>query len=102
MIHDKSICDKCRYNDIKGYSLKLRHCNKCDNYGERRLPDDVRIIRRPSEVEIECPHCNEDIEVKYDNFVDFIGSDYPGDWGGQIIECPRCEKEIEIDDIEWD
>ncbi len=37
MIHDKSICEKCRYNDINGYSLRLRHCNKCDNYGEKVL-----------------------------------------------------------------
>lgn len=102
MINDIEICKECHYMKIKNYSCRERHCRKCDNYGKKLLPADVRIIQRPIEVRIECPHCAKDIEVNYDEFIDFIGSDYPGDWGGQIIKCPRCEKEIEIDDIEWD
>lgn len=102
MINDIEICKECHYMKIENYSCRERHCRKCDNYGGKLLPADVRIIQRPIEVRIECPHCDEDIEVNYDEFIDFIGSDYPGDWGGQIIKCPRCEKEIEIDDIEWD
>ena len=56
MIHDKSICEKCRYNDIGGYS-KARHCNKCYNYGEKMLPATLTIIQHPVEVNFECPHC---------------------------------------------
>ena len=100
MIHDKSICEKCRYNDIKGYS-EVRHCNKFDNYGEKLLPSDVRIIQRPVEVKIECPHCFYDIEVDYSEFTVDMGSNYPEDWEGIVIDCPNCEKEIEIDEVEW-
>ena len=51
MIHDKSICEKCRYNDISGYS-KARHCNKCYNYGEKMLPATLTIIQRPVKVNV--------------------------------------------------
>lgn len=101
MIHDKSICEKCRYNDISGYS-KARHCNKCYNYGEKMLPATLTIIQHPVEVNFECPHCHEDIEIEYFIFTDFIGINNPGDWEGSILDCPRCEKEIEIDEVEWD
>ncbi|KIS21687.1 hypothetical protein [Clostridium botulinum] len=102
MIHDKSICEKCRYNDINGYSLRLRHCNKCDNYGEKVLKADVRVIQKPVEIRIDCPHCCYEIDMSYSDFEDLMPSDYPGDWTGEKIECPNCEKEIEIEDNEWD
>ncbi|MDB1935373.1 hypothetical protein PMY12_14935 [Clostridium tertium] len=102
MIHDKSICKECRYNNIKEYSLKLRHCNKCDNYGEKVLKANVRVIQRPVKIGIDCPHCDYEIEMRYSNFEYLMLSDYPGDWIGKKIECPNCEKEIEIEDNEWD
>ncbi|MCK9470713.1 MAG: hypothetical protein M0Q88_03040 [Bacilli bacterium] len=60
---------------------------------------DFRVITVPTYVEGECPYCEEDFEVDYN---DFGNSDYPGDWKGEIIECPYCEKEIVIDDVDWD
>lgn len=102
MVHDIEICKECHYYiNIENYSCRERHCRKCDNYGERLLPADVRIIQRPVEVKVECPHCFYDIEVDYKEFTNAMGTDYPGDWGGQIISCPKCEKDIEIDDVEW-
>ena len=76
-------------------------CRKCENYGERLLPTDVRIIQRPVEVKIECPHCFYDIEVDYSEFTIDMGSYWPEDWEGRILDCPNCEKEIEIDEVEW-
>lgn len=102
MIINKNICEKCEYKDITGYSLKLRHCQKCDNYGEKVLPSTVRVIQKPVDIKIDCPHCDYEIETTYDNFVDLMGTDYPGDWNGEKIECPNCGKKIEIDDNEWD
>ena len=101
MIHDKSICEKCRYNDISGYS-KVRHCNKCYNYGEKMLPATVRIIEIPTIIQIDCPHCDKEIISDYDNFTKGMGSRYASDWEGRIIKCTNCEKEIEIEDWEWD
>ena len=102
MVHDIDICKECHcYKNIENYSCKERHCRKCENYGERLLPADVRIIQRPVEVKIECPHCFCDIEVDYSEFTVDMGSDYPEDWEGIVIECPYCNKNIEIDEVEW-
>ena len=102
MIHDIEICKECHYMKIENLSCRERHCRKCDNYGEKSLPGYVRIIQRPVEVKIECPHCFYDIEVDYSGFTADMGSDYSEDWGGTVIDCPNCEKEIEIDEVRWD
>ena len=102
MVHDIDICKECLYyKNIENYSCRERHCRKCGNYGERLLPSDVRIIQRPVEVKIECPHCFCDIEVDYSEFTVDMGSDYPEDWEGIVIECPYCNKNIEIDEVQW-
>lgn len=101
MIHDKSICEKCRYNDISGYS-KARHCNKCYNCGEKMLPATVRIIEIPTIIQIDCPHCDKEIISDYDNFVKYMGCEFASELVGRIIKCPSCEKEVEIEDWEWD
>lgn len=102
MIHNIKLCEKCRYNEIKDFYLKTRHCNKCDNYGEKILKADVRVVQAPVDVRIDCPHCDYEIEMSYSDFESLMLSDYPGDWRGERIECPECEKEIEIEDYEWD
>ena len=102
MVHDIDICRECHYyKNIENYSCRERHCRKCDNYGERLLRTDVRIIQRPVEVKIECPHCFYDIEMEYSGFECLMPSECPGDWGGTVIECPYCNKNIEIDEVEW-
>ena len=102
MVHDIDICKECHYyKNIENYSCRERHCRKCDNYGERLLPTDVRIIQRPVEVEIECPHCFYDIEMEYSGFECLMPSECLGDWGGTVIECPYCNKNIAIDEVEW-
>lgn len=102
MIHDKSLCEGCHYMKINNGLLRTRHCKRCDNYGERLLPATVRVIKAPIKIQIECPHCDEEIVASYDDFIEVMGVEYSGDWEGRVIECPRCEKEIEIDDVEWD
>lgn len=102
MINDIEICKECHYMKIKDYSCRERHCRKCNNYGVKRLIADVTIISKPVEVKIDCPHCENEIRVDYEMFVDYMGVEYPGDWERQMVECPECEKEIEIEDVEWD
>ena len=57
------------------------------------------IVTKPVYVVTECPYCDEEIEI---NFDDFMITDYPGDMIGEVIGCPSCLKQIEIEDIEWE
>lgn len=59
----------------------------------------IEIIREPSYVNFTCPHCDEEIEMDYDEFYDMMVSDYWGDWRYEEFCCPECGKDIEIDDI---
>jgi len=61
---------------------------------------DITIVSAPTWIKFECPHCEAEVEIDYDEFSGSMVSNYPGDW--ESIECSYCEKEIEIDDIEWD
>ena len=79
MIHDIENCKECHYMKIEDPSCRERHCRKCSNYGEKMLPATVRMIQHPVEVNFECPHCREDIEIEYCIFIDFIGTNNPGD-----------------------
>ena len=101
-VHDKSICEECHYMNISNGLLRLRHCKRCGNYGEKMLPATVRVIKTPIKTQIDCPHCDEEIMSSYGEFIKAMGCEYSGDWEGRVIQCPRCEKEIEIDDVEWD
>lgn len=101
MIHDLNICKDCRYNNINSYS-KIRHCARCNNYGQKILKANVVIVQRPVEIIINCPHCDSSIEMKYSEFCDVIGSDCPSYWEHEIIICHDCGKEIEINETEWD
>ena len=62
----------------------------------------VRIFTAPVDVQIDCPHCDNEIEMSYDDFEELMYSSYPGDWNGEKIECPECGKEIEIEESSWD
>lgn len=99
MIHDKAICKDCRYMKINSYSLRMRHCQKCNNYGEKLLEADVTVNQTPVSVSFTCPHCDEEVEIDYQEFEDLAGE--PCDWNFSIINCPRCEKKIQIDSVDW-
>lgn len=62
----------------------------------------ITIIQRPTDIRIDCPNCDYEIEISYSDFEDLMHSIYPCDWIGEKIVCPECGKEIEIDDYEWD
>ena len=61
-------------------------------------PVDYTIISEPSYIKLECPHCEEDVKVDFDD-VDFIGDSWID---GGYCDCPNCEKEIELGDWEYD
>ncbi|EGT3619834.1 hypothetical protein FJ641_10575 [Clostridium perfringens] len=61
----------------------------------------ITIIQRPTDIRVDCPNCDCEIEISYNDFEDLMHSIYPCDWIGKKIKCPNCKKEIEIDDYEW-
>lgn len=58
---------------------------------------DFVINSRPYSISLECPHCDCDIEIPWDEV------NVPGywldDWGE--IECPSCGKTIQLGDHEY-
>lgn len=61
---------------------------------------DITVIKEPVEVKFECPHCEEEIEIKYEDFCSDVGE--VCDWQYSEFECPECNKTVEIGYIDWD
>lgn len=62
------------------------------------MSTDYTIISKPSYIIFTCPHCEEEVEVRFDE-VDF-NTDYWGD--GAVCDCPECGEEVELGDYEYD
>lgn len=60
----------------------------------------LTVYSNPEHVEFECPHCEEYIEIAYDEFEKMIGSDYWGDWQYNEFDCPKCGGYIGVDEID--
>jgi predicted RNA-binding Zn-ribbon protein involved in translation (DUF1610 family) len=60
----------------------------------------VTVNSGPIYVECTCPHCGEEIEIAYSEFISDQLYDYPGDW--DEFECPECYETIEIEELEWE
>lgn len=54
------------------------------------------INQRPVSISLECPHCDADIEIPWDEI------DVPEYWGDDwgYIECHRCGKTIKLGDYD--
>lgn len=59
---------------------------------------DFTIVSKPDYISLQCPHCNEDISIPW-NDVD-VPECWADDWG--YVECPECEKEIKLGDYDYD
>ena len=60
----------------------------------------VQVNTRPTSVSYNCPNCEEDIEIDYNDFENEVG-EYC-DWCYSKIRCPECDSELEVDGSEWD
>lgn len=67
---------------------------------EKTLKVDISIRQTPVSANYECPHCEEEIEIDYQDFCNDVGEQC--DWQYTDIECPNCGKTIEIDSVDWD
>lgn len=59
---------------------------------------DFTIVQSPDHITLECPHCEMDIDIDWDNLD--VPDYWSDDWGE--IECPHCGKEIELGDYDLD
>jgi len=59
---------------------------------------DFTIVRKPDRINLECPYCEMDIDIDWDNL------DVPDYWGDDWgeIECPECEHTILLGDYDLD
>lgn len=62
---------------------------------------DIEIISMPQYVKFECPECEYNIVITYEEFKDMCGSD-PYEWEGQTLTCPDCYVDLEIHKYNWD
>ena len=63
---------------------------------------DITVIQIPTYVDFTCPHCDEDIEMDYDDFNNMMCSYYWGEWVQEEFTCPGCGETIEVNDVECD
>ena len=63
---------------------------------EKRI--DFTILSAPYAIKLTCPHCNEDIEIKWEDI------DPPESWSDywDDIVCPECGKTIKLGDWDYD
>ena len=70
-----------------------------------KMPDnriDIIVVRKPSNIISECPHCGEEINIDYDDFLDMVKHEDYEDWVDEVIKCPECGKKVEIANVDWD
>lgn len=65
-----------------------------------RKSADIRIRSVWVGVCFDCPHCEAEVEIDYDDFVKEQGSDFLEDWC--LVTCPECGEEISIAQREVD
>lgn len=60
---------------------------------------DLAIIQKPVAVQYECPHCESEFEIEYEELCDKLGE--VCDWSFEKFDCPKCGEQLEVDSIEW-
>jgi len=60
---------------------------------------DISVITKPISIQFECPYCDSEVTIDYDDFESEVGECC--DWPYSKIKCPECEKVLEIDNIDW-
>jgi hypothetical protein len=59
----------------------------------------IEVITVPRHISLTCPHCDEELEILYNDFCEMVGE--PCDWKYSALDCPECEKSIETDSVDW-
>jgi hypothetical protein len=59
----------------------------------------VEVVTVPRHILLTCPHCDEELEILYNDFCEMVGE--PCDWAYSSLDCPQCEKSIDFDAVDW-
>ena len=51
-------------------------------------------------INVECPYCENEIEIRYQDFVDNIGEPWGGDHIGVEFTCAECQKSFKLGEFE--
>lgn len=63
----------------------------------------IRILQKPIVVVFDCPYCEEEIEISYEEFEKITNADL-----GEIFNdspsfnCPKCNEKLYIDEVDLD
>lgn len=61
---------------------------------------DFTVVTTIHHIAVNCPHCDEDLEISYNDFVDMAGECC--DWAYSSIDCHECNENIKVNTIDWD
>jgi len=61
---------------------------------------DLTVNQIPTNVNLTCDNCDEEINISYKEFTETYGECY--DWISQGIKCPHCRHINTIEDWEFD
>lgn len=64
---------------------------------DKRLKVDLEVICEPTWVKIQCPYCDEEYHINYNEFAKDMSNEWWCDWEGEIIICEHCNEIFEID-----
>lgn len=59
---------------------------------------DFYINQKPVSITFECPHCDYDVIIDWDNLD--VPDSWSDDWGE--VECPHCGKTVLLGDYDMD
>lgn len=51
-------------------------------------------------INIECPYCGHETEIRYQDFIENIGEPWIGDHEGQEVTCAECQKSFQLGEFE--
>ena len=67
------------------------------NNGRFAKPVNFTIISKPDYIELQCPHCKQNVEIPFKN-VNF----YTSDWSeGGETDCPDCGLTVKLGEYEY-
>ena len=59
---------------------------------------DFHINVKPVSIDFECPHCNYEIDISWDDL--HVPEYWGDDWGE--VDCPECGKSVRLGDYDYD
>lgn len=63
----------------------------------------ITILQKPVEVVFTCTHCNEEIEIDYEEFKNMTSNDLRGIiYDNPDFKCPKCDGKLSVGQADLD